>query len=87
MSLKDLPSRDLEAELKRREESRKPKRPEPTSFLDVDWGPVYLAACSYADAVDTEGSEYARSKCRVYVTEAALEAVFGKTFWPWSNSR
>jgi len=87
MNLKDLSTHDLEAELKRREEERKPKRPDPHPFADVDWEPVYLAACSYADVVDTEGAEYASSKGKVYVFEAALEAVFGKTFWPWSNSR
>jgi hypothetical protein len=87
VSIKDASTADLEAELKRREEERKPKRPEPASFLEVDWEPVYLAACSYADVVDTEGAEYASSKGKVYVFEAALEAVFGRAFWNWSNSR
>jgi hypothetical protein len=85
--LKGVATHELEDELKRREEAREPKRPEPASFLAVDWEPVYLAACSYADVVETEGSEYASSKCRHYLFEAALEAVFGKAFWNWSNSR
>lgn len=86
-TLRDLPSSALEAELKRREDARKPARPQAKTLADVDWKKVHASVCSYADAVETEGSEYASSKCKQYVFEAAMEAVYGYSFWPWNMSR
>jgi hypothetical protein len=83
MSLKYATDAELLAEIERR---RKAKPQVPVPLPSPDFAPVIQMILENTAELLASGGRSEREDFSHYVYEAAIEAVYGKAYWPWVNS-
>jgi cation transport regulator ChaC len=77
MSIRDILTDDLRAELKRREQKKREVE-KPVAIEKPDFSPVIALCQSYVDEIQ---NGYFDEDLKQYIFEAAITAVFGDNVW------
>ena len=79
----DVPLKELERELKRRNLSFDPKQEKviPLPLETPDFAGVCDLCKEYVDALSAQG--WADERFRDWITESAMRSVFGPRIWEW----
>lgn len=81
--LKNVSTKELEAELKKRKEAEK-EMAVPKQLSSFDFSPLQKICQNYINELAEEG--YADKDYDHYIYETAIECIFGKDVWQWINS-
>jgi hypothetical protein len=82
MDLRSATEQELQAELERR---KRPTVAPPTRIAGPDWSRLVKTIVEGVARMVADGREDEDFKSYVY--EAAMEAVYGKTYWAWHNAQ